>query len=329
MNPGSHSGALTARETVFVTIMPAPIVSVIVPTHNRAHLLPDTLRSIRQAGSDLEIVVVDDASSDQTATVCATEADVRYLRLARNSGTAHARNVGIQQSTAEFVAFVDDDDMRLPGSIDRQIERLRAFSDAALVHGQALVGDSRHSLPTGLVVPEICAEGDLFWAMIEANTIITCTVIARKRFLEEIGGFDTSLRTMEDYDLWVRLAENHPVVALAEPVAIYRSRSITSEQKTSDRLAHGRDRQLLLQKLLSTRRARSAPRRERKRAFRRHMNVVYYSLVQDAAEAFMDGEAATAKAYLKEAVCLNPLHVRAHASLLSLFCRTVAEKLSS
>jgi len=304
------------------------VVSVVVPTRNRAHLLPDTLESIRDAGTDLEIIVVDDASDDQTQAVCARERDVHYVRLERNRGTAFARNVGIAHSSADLIAFVDDDDLRLPGSIARQVERLGQFPEAALIHGRALIGESRYGLPTGSVVPETCAEGDLFWALIEANAIATPTVIARKRLIEEVGLFDTELRTMEDYDLWVRLAERRQIVALDEPVAIYRSRTVSSGQKTSNRVAHGQARRKLLDKMLSSNRAQVASRRMRKRAVRRHMGMIYNSLVHDAAEAMVEGERAAAREYLKEAIYLNPLHVRAHASLLTFFCRTFAEKLN-
>jgi glycosyltransferase involved in cell wall biosynthesis len=286
------------------------------------------LQSIRDAGDDLEIIVVDDASTDDTAAVCANQPDILYVRQTRQSGTAHSRNVGLEMSTSEFVAFVDDDDLRLPGTISRQVERLRRAPEAALIHGRAFLGDSRYSLPNGAIVPDSCAEGDLFWSLLEANRIVTPTVVARKRFIEEVGMFDPDLGTMEDYDLWVRLAEHHPFIALDEVVAIYRSRSMSSGQKTSDRVSHGRARRELLRKMLGAKRARAATRRSRTALFRRHMKIAANSLVEDAAEAFTEGEVQVARQYLKEALRLRPLHVRAYLSLLSLFSRSLVEKAS-
>ncbi|MDQ5836983.1 MAG: glycosyltransferase, partial [Acidobacteriota bacterium] len=97
-----------------------PSVSVIIPTHNRPRLLPRAVESAHAAGEDVEVVIVDDASTDETAEVCRGLAGVKYIRLERNQGVAGARNVGLLASGGEYVAFLDDDDLRLPGSLDLQ-----------------------------------------------------------------------------------------------------------------------------------------------------------------------------------------------------------------
>ena len=94
-------------------------VSMIIPTRNRATLLPQAIESAKQAGQDLEIIVIDDASSDETPEICRKLANIVYLRMHRNVGLARARNAGIRKSTGEYIAFLDDDDLRIPGSIDR------------------------------------------------------------------------------------------------------------------------------------------------------------------------------------------------------------------
>ncbi|MGZ8847657.1 MAG: glycosyltransferase family 2 protein, partial [Pyrinomonadaceae bacterium] len=101
-------------------------VSVIIPTHSRPGFLPRAVASARAAGTDVEIIVVDDASSDETAEIYRGIADIKYVRLERNQGVAGARNVGILRSTSKYVAFLDDDDLRLPGSLDVQVEALEA-----------------------------------------------------------------------------------------------------------------------------------------------------------------------------------------------------------
>src|ERR1700720_1402043 len=101
-----------------------PSVSIIIPTCNRPQLLPRAVESARAAGTDVDIIVVDDASQDETAAICARLSGIKYIRLERNQGVAGARNVGILASSAEFVAFLDDDDLRLPGSLDWQVAPL-------------------------------------------------------------------------------------------------------------------------------------------------------------------------------------------------------------
>src|SRR5687768_1777372 len=118
-----------------------PRISVIIPTHNRPSLLPRAVESARRAGSDVEIVVVDDASTDETAEVCASLEGIRYVRLERNQGVAGARNVGVLASTADFVAFLDDDDLRLPGSLDLQLKTLLDDPAVGFVCGPVLCAD--------------------------------------------------------------------------------------------------------------------------------------------------------------------------------------------
>src|SRR4029077_888544 len=106
-----------------------PSVSIIIPTHNRPHLLPRAVESARAAGTDVEIIVVDDASVDETVLVCRELAGIKYIRMERNQGVAGARNIGIMASSSEFIAFLDDDDLRLPGSLDLQTESLAAHPE--------------------------------------------------------------------------------------------------------------------------------------------------------------------------------------------------------
>ena len=124
-----------------------PSVSVVITTYNRARLLPRAIESAQNAGSDLEVIVVDDCSTDDTPEVCANIRGIRYVRLNTNQGLASARNAGIAESRSEFIAFLDDDDLRLPGSIDKQLQTLTADDRIALCYGQALIGDAQRQLP--------------------------------------------------------------------------------------------------------------------------------------------------------------------------------------
>src|ERR1044072_7203596 len=136
-------------------------ISVIIPTHSRPHLLRRAVESALAAGTDVEVVVVDDASSDDTAAVCCAMKGVNYVRLEHNQGVAGARNVGVLASSAECIAFLDDDDLRLPGSLDHQLAVLRNTPGAALIYGQALIGGATDRFARDRY-PEPCPEGDIF-----------------------------------------------------------------------------------------------------------------------------------------------------------------------
>src|SRR5437763_11927016 len=141
-------------------------VSVIIPTHDRPHLLRRAVESARAAGTDVEIIVVDDASTDATAEVGRSLSDIKYVRVERNQGVAGARNIGVFVSTGEYVAFLDDDDLRLPGSLDLQVAALEANPAAGFVCGAMVMADQNYQ-PTGEVIKPKHPSGDVFWQLLE------------------------------------------------------------------------------------------------------------------------------------------------------------------
>ena len=203
-------------------------VSVIIPTYNRPQLLPRAIESAFAAGTDVEVVVVDDASSDETAEVCHATKDIKYVRLEHNQGVAGARNVGVLASSSEYIALLDDDDVRLPGSLDLQLTALKE-SGAALIYGQALFGGATDRV-AGDRYPQPCPSGDVFWQLLTQNFIPSGSVIFRRSCLLRTGLFNRSLAGIDDWDLWVRIAASYPVAALDDPVLIWRRPSPISDQ---------------------------------------------------------------------------------------------------
>jgi glycosyltransferase involved in cell wall biosynthesis len=248
-----------------------PRVSVIIATRNRCALLPRAIESARRAARDVEIVVVDDASEDQSAAVCANySVNVRYVRLQRRLGLGGARNVGLISSSAPYIAFLDDDDVRLEGSLDQQIDLLDAEPNAGMIYGKALYGNEACE-PTGASYPDVCPRGDLFWQLLVWNFIPCPTVVFRRACLARLGLLEDESPGIEDWDLWVRIAEVYPVLALDEPVAIWRQPVYASAQFTSrGEELHRLARRLHREKWLKLPRALEAGRlrrREIARAF--------------------------------------------------------------
>jgi glycosyltransferase involved in cell wall biosynthesis len=262
-------------------------VSVIIPTHNRATLLPRAINSAKEGGEDVEVVVVDDASTDETPSVCRAIPGITYIRLDRNRGPANARNVGISTSTGEFIAFLDDDDIRLAGSIDRQMEILAANDHLGFVYAQVLFGDPVQCVPTGEIRPLNCPTGDLFWLILGGNYIYMPTVIARKQALEAVGLFDPTLRHVEDWETWIRLAEKYEVGALNEPVAIYReaSRAVGSASSNLPRISTSSVRTLA--KAARLPRALEAGREALKQMQADQRDSLWYGLIREGNAAFV------------------------------------------
>src|ERR1043165_2484920 len=135
-------------------------VSVIITTHERPRMLRRAVESARAAGEAVEVVVVDDASTDETASVCASISGIRYVRVGTNRRVAGARNVGLLASVGEHVAFLHDADLRLPGSLERQAALLDARAEVGMVYGQALVADQTGARACG-PYPAACPQGDI------------------------------------------------------------------------------------------------------------------------------------------------------------------------
>ena len=283
-----------------------PKVSVIIPTHSRPQLLLRAVESARAAGMNTEIIVVDDASSDDTAIVCRNLTGIKYIRLERNQGVAGARNVGILESTGEYIAFLDDDDRRLPGSLDLQLKALKENPDAAFCCGAMVMAD-QDSQPTGEVICPRHFGRDIFWELLELDFPIMplCTLI-RKDCLLAVGLLNRRLNGIDDWDIFTRLAEIYPVIVLNEPMGIYRQPKPRSRQGSSSQarqLRRAARHQLNLLKLPRALAAKSSQRRSiRKRA----LNRIADTLLLRAIGLFASGEIAAACENMLTALQLNP-----------------------
>jgi glycosyltransferase involved in cell wall biosynthesis len=202
----------------------SPQVSVVVPAYNRVALLPRAIESVlHQTYQDFEIVVVDDGSTDGTARSLEGFRDsrIRCVRLSRRGGAARARNVGIRTARGEWIAFLDSDDEWLPPYLERQLSRLRAQPEAAVVScpcshevGGVLTPRPRKPLP----------EGDVFDVLIMDQTRRSMTAsahIVRRDALLAVDCFDEQLPAANDLDLLLRLAgAGYLFAAVQEPLLI-------------------------------------------------------------------------------------------------------------
>src|SRR5258708_17094704 len=210
-----------------------PSASIVIPTYNRPQLLRSAVESARAAGTDVEIIVVDDASTEETASVCRELSDLKYIRLERNQGVAGARNVGILASSSEFIAFLDDDDLRLPGSLDLQTAALAAAPEPGFVCGSMLLADQSYRL-TGEVSSAAHPSGDVFWPLLELDfPVMPLSVVIRKTCFLRVGLLNPSLCGIDDWDILVRIAELYPAMTMDAPVGIYRQPTPSSGQGSS------------------------------------------------------------------------------------------------
>lgn len=211
-----------------------PRTSIIITTRSRPKLLLGAIASAQASGRDVEVVVVDDASTDETADTCRTIPGIKYVRLDRNQGVAGARNIGLVASSGEYVTFLDDDDVRLSGSLDQQIRILEQTPDAMMIYAQAIPEDADGTQRQPY--PRECPQGDIFWELLIRNFIPSGSVVFRRACIAQLGLLDDSIPGIDDWDSWIRIAEIFPVAAMETPVIIWRQSTAMSAQGSSDTL---------------------------------------------------------------------------------------------
>lgn len=198
--------------------MGRPTISAVIPTYNAAHLVVDAIDSaLAQTVRPDEIIVVDDGSSDNTASVLERYGDrIRYV-VQENAGASAARNHGVRLAQSEYVAFLDADDVWHRRKLEFQVRVLEKRPDLGLI------GCRMFFWPTTEFGPINEADAErlvpLTWEqLVIKNYIQTSTNIVRKSIVDALGGFDTNLKSAEDRDLWIRIAEVAPIAYL--PVAL-------------------------------------------------------------------------------------------------------------
>jgi glycosyltransferase involved in cell wall biosynthesis len=198
-------------------------VSVIIPTYNSAHYLPTTIDSVlAQTVKNIEILVVDDGSTDNTAEVLNgyDGARVRYLPK-QNGGVSTARNHGIENAAGKYVAFLDADDIWHPQKLEKQLKALgdRPDCQASYTSLRKVTDDLE---PLGVI--EVQRNDSLIEDLLLVGNVVgsPSSIICLRRLFEKTGGFDPLLSQCADWDMWIRLAIETDFAQVREPLVDYR-----------------------------------------------------------------------------------------------------------
>jgi glycosyltransferase involved in cell wall biosynthesis len=198
-----------------------PLVTAVIPTYNRAWILAEALDSVLAQDYDrLELIVVDDGSSDGTSDLLATYGSRITVLRQENRGVSAARNRGVAAARGRYVAFLDSDDLWHPQKIRTQVSFFRSCRSARICQteeiwirrGRRVNPRQRHRKPSG----------DIFIASLALCLVSPSAVMLERSLLQEVGGFNERLPACEDYDLWLRLAWQHPVYLIDQPLTVKR-----------------------------------------------------------------------------------------------------------
>jgi glycosyltransferase involved in cell wall biosynthesis len=248
-----------------------PTVSVVIPSYNAARYVEAAVDSVLgQTFRNVEVLVVDDGSTDGTEAVLSRYGRaIRYLRQ-ENSGVSAARNRGIQESTGRYVAFLDADDTWFPGKLDRQVAALessgqhRACYSAHVICTEALAPLAiQRSVRYGSTLEDLLLRGNVVGSI--------CTLICDRSLFSIAGNFDLDLSQCADWDMWIRLATITEFLYLDEPLVTYRQHG---SNMSADPALLERDSTRVLEKAFELPSVPHQVRAARRSAFARNYMVV-------------------------------------------------------
>lgn len=195
-----------------------PLVSVIIPCYNHGHLLANAIQSVKkQTYSNVEIIVVDDGSADNTAEVALGFGQVLYVHQ-KNSGLAASRNTGIGKCNGAYLVFLDADDILYPDGIKVNLNILRQHQECAFVsgaHDKVYLFENRSEEK----VRDIYANH--YENLLQGNYIAMIAAVLFQRWAFDENLYDVSLRACEDYDIFLKIAGKHPVIHHQKKIAVY------------------------------------------------------------------------------------------------------------
>ncbi len=186
--------------------MSQPLVTAVITTYNQAAYLGEAIQSVvNQTYQPLEIIVIDNDSSDATAEIVAEFPSTKYIKQ-ENSGPSGARNRGIKEANGEFIVFLDGDDRVRADCVEARVKLLLNAPSANLVVGAYDVVNSQGELLFHDSIAPAERTTTTFWQAVQEMRCPTCGLVARTSALREIGGFDEQLRIAEDSDLLIRMS---------------------------------------------------------------------------------------------------------------------------
>lgn len=219
-------------------------VSVIIPTYNCEAYIAETLSSVLGQDHDkVEILVVDDGSTDATCDIVREHAGVQLIQQ-RNAGVCAARNHGIRLAQGDYICCLDHDDFWLPDKLSSQLQVFQSRPEAGLVYTAFTLWhrDASGDFPspaslagagTGTAIDEDMS-GWIYHHLLLDCWILTSTAMIRREVLERLGGFDESLPYSEDWDLWLRIARHYPMAKLAGSSTLYRQHPQQGNRRVRD-----------------------------------------------------------------------------------------------
>ena len=196
-------------------------VSVVIPTYNRAHTLREAIDTVlSQRYKDLELIVVDDGSTDETCEIVSSYIPKLTYIFQKHQGVSAARNKGIECARGHYIAFLDSDDLWLKDKLCLQMEFMENHPEALICYTEEIW--IRKGIRVNPMKKHRKYSGMIFEHCLPLCMISPSSVLMARRLLEHVGVFDEALEACEDYDLWLRISAQYPVCLIDTPLIVKR-----------------------------------------------------------------------------------------------------------
>ena len=279
-----------------MTSLNSPRVNVVVPCYNREHTVTGAVTSIlEQDYGSFNVIVADDRSTDASLKMLELVEDERLTVTVNEGpkGASGARNWGVAQGSAPYIAFQDSDDIWLPGKLSLQMARLEA--DERLVACYCAMatyagGKQISCVPYGST---LVFEGDISQNLLRQSFISTQTVIIRRDVYERVGGMDPAFRSLNDWELMIRVSQEGPIAFVDE--------ILVEQHMSSNSLTHSSSSRLNSQIMIVE---------KHKALFEPHPDILAFHHNRIAGALWQSGNVKAARTHTREAIRLEPLHLR-------------------
>lgn len=324
------------------------MISVILPTHNRADLVSQAVESVlNQTFKDIELIVIDDGSTDNTEDALRPYFSmINYIRQAQG-GPGKARNQGIKSARGEYIAFIDDDDIWLPFKLELQMECFIKHPELALICTNFKVFDSKNESDsyidkyfgmfkrTGLKLDNIFQYKEALSSVVQDNSLILhsryfywdyvfstvfqgsfifqSSILARKIIFQEMGGYDEALSDNEDYKIVLKICQKYSIGYIDVDTLRVRLAENTRSNDSSKRTAFWENNLSIIENSLNH---PENLKRLTKESIRKRLSLMYYKI---SLYAMGDGDNIKSRLYLNKLISISPREVKAYILWLMTF----------
>ncbi|WP_028972550.1 glycosyltransferase family 2 protein [Spirochaeta cellobiosiphila] len=196
-----------------------PLVSVVIPTYNRSFQLTEAIDSVQnQSFTDWELIIIDDGSEENTEDIIPKDHRITYKRISHTGLPGKVRNEGVRLTNANWIAFLDSDDIWSPDKLITQMNYLRTHLDCKIVHTRETWQRNNKIISQRKMKHK--REGDIFEDSLDKCIIGPSTVLLSRELYLALGGFDESIEIAEDYEFWLRITAKYEVGYIDEPLVI-------------------------------------------------------------------------------------------------------------